>query len=250
VFVTNSDQVARRIEKFYRRRSTTIYPPVDVDQFPLETTKEEFYLAISQRPSIDRIDLIVDAFALMPGKRLIVIGDTEEISLLKGIAKDNVKLVGAQPADRMLEYLRHAQALVFAADADFAVLPVEAMACGTPVIAYGHGGVAESVVPGKTGVFFNEQTAQALCGAVTRFEMTIGEFNPTAIRAQAEKFNTARFREEFAKLVEEEYVSFTSVAGRQPAGEEVFISPDLAQQSLKLRGKVAEAEDAEKKAFA
>jgi UDP-N-acetylmuramyl pentapeptide phosphotransferase/UDP-N-acetylglucosamine-1-phosphate transferase/glycosyltransferase involved in cell wall biosynthesis len=250
VFLTNSDQVARRIEKFYRRRSTTIYPPVEVDQFPLEPTKEEYYLAISQRPSIDRIDLIVEAFGLMPGKRLIVIGSNEEIDLLKGTQHENVKLVGAQPSDRTIEYLRHAQALVFAADADFAVLPLEAMACGTPVIAYGHGGVTESVVPGKTGVYFDEQTTASLCGAVTRFEMTMGEFDPTFIRAHADKFNAARFREEFAKVVEEEWLSFTSVAGRHPAGEEVFLSPDLAQQSLKLRGKVAEAESAETKAFA
>ncbi len=250
VFLTNSDHVARRIEKFYRRRSTTIYPPVDVDQLPLETQKEEYYLVISHRPSLDRIGVVVEAFGMMPGKRLIVIGDSEEIHLLKGSVRENVKLVGAQPNDRTMEYLRHAQALIFAADADFAVLPLESMACGTPVIAYGHGGVTESVIPGKSGIFFDEQTPESLCAAVARFESSIGEFDPATIRAQAEKFNAARFREEFAKVVEEEWISFTSVAGRQPSGEEVFISPDLAQQSLKLRGKVAEAENADQKAFA
>jgi UDP-N-acetylmuramyl pentapeptide phosphotransferase/UDP-N-acetylglucosamine-1-phosphate transferase/glycosyltransferase involved in cell wall biosynthesis len=251
VFLTNSDFVARRIEKFYRRRSTTLYPPVDVDSFILETEKEDYYLTASRMVPYKRIDMIAEAFTAMPDKRLIIVGEGPDFDKIKAKAGPNVKLVGHQPFDRLVEYMRHARAFVFAAEEDFGIVPVEAQACGTPVIAYGRGGVTESVVSGKTGVFFHEQSAESLCDAVNRFERDYASFDPVAIRAHAEKFNATRFREEFLKLVEEEWTTFNAIAGRRPPQDELFISPDLSEQALRLRGKVAAAEAApEQKAFA
>jgi glycosyltransferase involved in cell wall biosynthesis len=242
VFLTNSDFVARRIEKFYRRRSTTLYPPVDVDSFTLETQKEDYYLTVSRMVPYKRIELIAEAFTSMPDKRLIIVGEGPEFERIKSKSGPNVKLVGHQPFDRLVEYMRHARAFVFAAEEDFGIVPVEAQACGTPVIAYGRGGVTESVIAGKTGVFFTEQTIESLCDAVMRFERDYAAFEPAFIRAHSEKFNATRFREEFLKLVEDEWIAFHSVAGRRPSEDELFLSPDLAQQGLRLRGKVAAAE--------
>ena len=244
VFLTNSDFVSRRIDKFYRRRSTTLYPPVDVDSFSLAVEKEDYYLTVSRMVPYKRIDLIAEAFTLMPDKRLIIVGEGPDFEKIKAKCGPNVKLVGHQPFDRLVEYMRLARAFVFAAEEDFGIVPVEAQACGTPVIAYGRGGVTESVIAGKTGVFFNEQTAQSLCDAVHRFEHDYAAFDPIAIRANAEKYNAARFREEFLKLVEDEWVAFNSVAGRQPSADEdeLYLSPDLSQQALRLRGKVAAVE--------
>jgi UDP-N-acetylmuramyl pentapeptide phosphotransferase/UDP-N-acetylglucosamine-1-phosphate transferase/glycosyltransferase involved in cell wall biosynthesis len=255
-FITNSDFVARRIEKFYRRRSTTLYPPVDVDSFTLQVEKGDYYLTASRMVPYKRIDLIAEAFTAMPDKRLIIVGEGPDFDKIKAKSGPNVKLVGHQAFDRLVEYMRHAKAFVFAAEEDFGIVPVEAQACGTPVIAYGRGGVCESVIAGKTGVFFNEQTVECLCDAVHRFERDHAAFDPAAIRAHAEKFNATRFREEFLKLVEDEWLAFNAVSGRRPSHEddELYLSPELSQQALRLRGKVAAVEaeigDEKQKAFA
>jgi UDP-N-acetylmuramyl pentapeptide phosphotransferase/UDP-N-acetylglucosamine-1-phosphate transferase/glycosyltransferase involved in cell wall biosynthesis len=252
VFVTNSDFVSRRIEKFYRRRSTTLYPPVDTDSFKLEVQKEDYYLTASRMVPYKRIDLIAEAFTAMPDKRLIIVGEGPDFEKIKAKAGPNVKLVGHQPFDRLVEYMRHARAFVFAAEEDFGIVPVEAQACGTPVIAYGRGGVTESVIAGKTGVFFEEQTIQSLCDAVQRFERDSDSYDPLAIRAHAEKFNTVRFREDFLKLVEDEWLVFHNSGGRK-SREELFLSPTLATQALRLRGKIAGVETGvtgEEKAYA
>jgi UDP-N-acetylmuramyl pentapeptide phosphotransferase/UDP-N-acetylglucosamine-1-phosphate transferase/glycosyltransferase involved in cell wall biosynthesis len=256
VFLTNSDFVARRIEKFYRRRSTTLYPPVDVDAFTLQVEKGDYYLTASRMVPYKRIDLIAEAFTSMPDKRLIIVGEGPDFEKIKAKAGPNVKLVGHQPFDRLAEYMRHARAFVFAAEEDFGIVPVEAQACGTPVIAYGRGGVTESVIAGKTGVFFNEQTVESLCDAVSRFERDHAAFDPNVIRAHAEKYNATRFRTDFLKLVEDEWLAFNAVAGRRPSDEdELYLSPDLDEQALSLRGKVAAVEadttgSEHKKAFA
>src|SRR5262249_22216831 len=122
VFLTNSDQVARRIEKFYRRRSTTLYPPVDVEHFSLQTHKEDYYLAVSNSAWGERMDLIIEAFGKMPEKRLIVVGDGPELNRLKANLPKNVKLVGAQPMDRVVDYMRFARAFVLANEEDFGIL--------------------------------------------------------------------------------------------------------------------------------
>jgi UDP-N-acetylmuramyl pentapeptide phosphotransferase/UDP-N-acetylglucosamine-1-phosphate transferase/glycosyltransferase involved in cell wall biosynthesis len=207
-FLTNSHFVSRRIEKVYRRGSTPVYPPVDVERFALCSEKLDFYVTASRMVPYKRMDLIVDAFARMPNRKLLVIGEGPDFERIAERARSapNVKLLGKQSHERLRYYLQHAKAFVFAAEEDFGIVPVEAMACGTPVIAFGRGGVTESVVSGKTGLFFGEQTPESLIAAVEEFEQC--QWDPAEIRASAERFSVARFHEEFARVVRQEYVRF------------------------------------------
>jgi len=208
VFVANSRNVARRIQKTYRRPAHVIYPPVDVDRFELQTEKEDFYLTMSRLVPYKRVDLIVRAFSEMPEKELIVIGDGPELESIRRLAGPNVTLLGYQPNDAVDYYMRSARAFVFAAEEDFGIVPVEAQACGTPVIAYGRGGAQETVIPGRTGVFFPEQSVDHLCRAVREFESVEHRMDPHETRANAERFAPYVFRETFEQLVQSEYGHF------------------------------------------
>jgi UDP-N-acetylmuramyl pentapeptide phosphotransferase/UDP-N-acetylglucosamine-1-phosphate transferase/glycosyltransferase involved in cell wall biosynthesis len=208
VFITNSAYVGQRIEKIYRRRATTIYPPVDTDRFTLGDTKEDFYLTVSRMVPYKRVDLIVDAFNRMPRRRLIVVGDGPEFDKIKSKAGPNIRLVGHQPFEKLKKYMQLAQAFIFAAEEDFGIVPVEAQACGTPVIAFGRGGVTESVVTGLSGIFYQDQTTDSLIAAVEEFECQ-RSWNQEEIRENAERFSTSRFRTEIRELVEEEWATFS-----------------------------------------
>ena len=210
VFVSNSDYVGRRIEKCYRRPSVTIYPPVDLKRFSLQSEKKDFYLTASRLVPYKRIDLIVDAFTAMPDKQLVVVGEGPELTKLKAKAGKNVMLVGHQSAERLVEYMRDARAFVFAAEEDFGIVAVEAQATGTPVIAFGRGGIRETVIPGETGVFFDHQTVESLTAAVEQFEVDRSTFDPVAIRSHAEQFSVSRFREEFSSRVRKEWEAFSN----------------------------------------
>ena len=141
-FVANSSYIARRIRKIYGRDAAIIHPPVDIEAFTLVTEKEDFYVTASRMVPYKRMDLIVEAFAQMPDKRLVVLGDGPEMPKLKALAGPNVTLLGYQDDLVLRDHLQRARAFVFAAEEDFGILPVEALACGTPVIAYGRGGRA------------------------------------------------------------------------------------------------------------
>jgi glycosyltransferase involved in cell wall biosynthesis len=143
-----------------------------------------------------RIDLIVEAFRRMPNRQLVVIGDGPQYASLAEGAPSNVTILGRQPATVVTEYLQQARAFVFAADEDFGIAPVEAQACGTPVIAYGHGGATETVIEGRTGMFFPEQSAASIVSAVEDFETCGHSFDSPAIRAHAERFSTERFQQQ------------------------------------------------------
>jgi len=208
VFVANSHHVARRIWKTYRRRAQVIYPPVDVERFTLQPKKDSFYLTMSRLVPYKRIDLIVRAFTEMPDKELVVIGDGPEYDAIERLAGPNVTLLGYQPDDAVAYYMESARAFVFAAEEDFGIVPVEAQACGTPVIAYGRGGVQETVLPGTTGVLFPRQTVENLKDAVDEFERIRTRLDPEAIRAQAERFATPIFRAAFSELVHSAYADF------------------------------------------
>lgn len=207
VFATNSHFVSRRVEKIYRRHATPIYPPVDVDKFTLRAQKEDFYLTASRLVPYKRIDLIVDAFNRLPGRRLFVIGDGPEMKKIKARAGANVTLLGYQSFEVLRDYMQRARAFVFAAEEDFGIVPVEAQACGTPVIAFGRGGVTETVIPGRTGVLFPEQTAQSLVEAVREFEAE-PDWDPRLIRHNAQRFSAEHFRAQFESLVEREWADF------------------------------------------
>jgi glycosyltransferase involved in cell wall biosynthesis len=201
-FIAISRFIARRIWKVYRREATVIYPPVDVDSFTLHKAKEQFYLTASRMVPYKKIPLIVEAFASMPDKELVVIGDGPEFKKAKAKAGPNVKLLGYQPSQAVKDYMQKARAFVFAAEEDFGIAPLEAQACGTPVIAYGKGGVTETVLSGETGIFFPEQSVASLCDAVQKFEATAANFDPERIRQNVERFGPARFREEFSSFVQ------------------------------------------------
>ncbi len=214
-FVSNSQFVARRINKIYRRDALVIYPPVDVEKFTLCEEKEDYYITTSRLVPYKRIDLIVEAFNRMPDKKLLVIGEGPDFYKIKGKAGPNVQMLGHQPLEQMKQYVQKAKAFVFAAEEDFGIVAVEAMACGTPVIAFGRGGATESIIPGKTGIFFESQTIDALTEAIQKFE-TSPKMDPAVIRAQAERFSNARFRQELMELVEEKWVAFVgTIAGPQ-----------------------------------
>lgn len=200
-FIANSDYIGRRINKVYRRSSTTIYPNVAVEDFPIQEKKEDYYLTASRMVPYKKIDLIVKAFASMPDKKLIVIGDGPQFDKVKAAATSNVTILGYQTFDMLRDYMQRAKGFVFAAEEDFGIVPVEAQACGTPVIAFGKGGALETVIDGKTGVFFFEQTEAAIRQAIDKFENEF-EFHPQFIRQHAMSFSTERFNAQFKAFVD------------------------------------------------
>jgi len=207
-FIANSRYVAKRIKKIYGREATVIYPPVDVDKFELYTKKEDFYLTVSRMVPYKKIDLIVEAFSKMPDKKLVVIGDGPDFEKIKKKAGRNVELLGYQPFEVLKDYMQRAKAFIFAAEEDFGIVLVEAQACGTPVIAYGKGGATETVVNGKTGIFFKEQSVESLIEAIKVFEKLEDEFDPLEIRENAERFDRDRFKREFKTFVDKKIEEF------------------------------------------
>lgn len=207
-FIANSKWVAGRIKKIYGRDATVIYPPVDVDKFELQVDKEDFYLTASRMVPYKKIDLIIEAFSQMLDKKLVIIGDGPDFKKVKSKAGKNVELLGYQPFEVLKDYMQRAKAFIFAAEEDFGIAPVEAQACGTPVIAYGKGGATETVVDGKTGIFFSEQTAESITEAVRHFEKMEDKFDPTSIRQNAERFSKERFKKEFKEFVDKKMEEF------------------------------------------
>lgn len=201
-YIANSHYIAQRIRKTYRRRAYVIHPPVDVDAFAAETSKEDFYLTASRMVPYKRIDLVVQAFARMPDRRLVVIGEGPEQKKIAAMATANVKLLGYQPFEVLRDHMQRARAFVFAAEEDFGIMPVEAQACGTPVIAFGRGGARETVVDGKTGLFFDRQTPAAIKEAVEAFQSLRRRVSPNQIRDHARRFGPERFRREMWRLVD------------------------------------------------
>lgn len=214
-FVANSRFIGRRIRKVYGRDADVIYPPVDVEAFEFSNDKGDYYLTASRLVPYKRMDLIVDAFSRMPDKKLIVIGDGPEMPKLKSLASPNVTLLGYQSFEDLKRYMQQARAFVFAAEEDFGITPVEAQACGTPVIAFGKGGSLETVVDCEdhnkaTGVWFAEQSTDSLIDAVERFEKLSRPIDPQVCRLHAEKFSVERFRRDFAEYVNQKWVQFKS----------------------------------------
>jgi glycosyltransferase involved in cell wall biosynthesis len=204
VYLANSINVERRIEKTYRRPAQTIYPPVDVDRFRCDLPRKNFYVTVSRLVPYKRLDLVVRAFTRMQ-KPLVIIGDGPERDRLQGMAGSNIQFLGYQPDDKVVEYLQHARGFVFAAHEDFGITPVEAQAAGCPVIAYGKGGVLETVIdwpnPEATGTLFDTQTVEALEAAVVLFEANERRFDPKVCRRNAERFDSRRFQREFHDIV-------------------------------------------------
>jgi len=198
--IANSTYIARRIEKVYRRTASVVYPPVDIDGFTPGEVKGDFYLAAGRMVPYKRFDLIVEAFSQLPDLQLVIIGDGPEYRSMVGRASPNVRFLGYQGDDVLKDHLRRAKAFIFAAEEDFGILPVEAMACGTPVIAFGRGGSRETVVDindaDPTGIYFMQQTPDSLMEAVMRFEVRGSMIEDITCRRRAEVFSRERFKVE------------------------------------------------------
>jgi glycosyltransferase involved in cell wall biosynthesis len=211
-FIAISKFIARRIWKVYRRESRVIYPPVDVEGFTPEGARENSYVTASRMVTYKRMDLIVEAFAAMPGRQLIVIGDGPEGKRIRAKSAPNVRFLGQQTFTDLRDHLRRARAFVFAAEEDFGIAPLEAQACGTPVIAFGKGGALETIAglddPTPTGVFFGEQSVSSICEAVERFEQEAERITGDACRANALRFAPDRFRREFKSYVDDQLRRF------------------------------------------
>lgn len=205
-FAAISQFIAARIARHYGRASQVIYPPVDTGYFCAGETSpsRDFYLAASRWVPYKRIDAIVAAFAHLPARELVVAGDGPDAARVRRAGGANVRFVGEVPRDEMRELMRNARAFVFAAEEDFGIMPLEAQACATPVIAYARGGARETIVADgerATGVFFDAQTPAAIADAVQRFEALAVPIDPAQCRANAERFATPRFRSGFALFV-------------------------------------------------
>lgn len=206
-FVANSRFIARRIWKTYRRPARVIYPPVAVQRFRCDRPREAFYLTVSRFVPYKRVDLTVAAFTQL-GLPLVVIGEGEERQRLEQAAGPNIQFLGYQANSAVADYMARCKALIFPAEEDFGITPVEAQAAGAPVIAYGRGGATETVIPGKTGLLFPQQTVESLVNAVTEFERGLTLMPAHRIRHAAERFSEARFRQEFQQLMEDTWQRF------------------------------------------
>ncbi len=201
VFIANSAFVASRIRKYYRREAQVVHPPVSTSEFRHDQPRGPHYLVLGQLVAYKRADLAVRAFNEL-GLPLVVIGEGEQMALLRQVAKPNVTLLGRQPFDVIREQLQTCRALVFPGREDFGIVPVEAMAAGAPVLAFGQGGALETVIDGVTGAFFHEQTAEAIQAAVARLESGALSIDPAAAHRHALRFDAARFEREMRAAID------------------------------------------------
>jgi glycosyltransferase involved in cell wall biosynthesis len=197
-FIACSRYVQQRIKKYYRREAEVIYPPVDTSFYQPTKEVEKYFLVVSALVPYKRIDLAVEAFNQLK-LPLLIVGSGPEEKKLKKIAGRNIKFLGWRKEEELKEYYARAQALIFPGKEDFGLSPVEAQAAGRPVIAYQEGGVRETVVENKTGLFFSQQTPTDLIAAVLKFQKM--KFNPEEIRTHALKFDQKVFRENFKNFI-------------------------------------------------
>ncbi len=206
-FIANSNYIAHRIEKCYSRKATVIYPPVDVDRFSISDRKDNYFITVSRLVPYKRLDLTVDAFNEL-GLPLLIIGEGPAKKSLMRRAGKNITFLGHIPANLVENYLSKARAFIFSAEEDFGIVNVEAQAAGIPVIAYGRGGALETVVDGKTGLFFYKQNVEALVDAVKTFLHKEQDFDPQKIRRNALRFPRSRFEREFEAFVKNAWERF------------------------------------------
>ena len=242
-FVANSHFIARRIWKAYRRRARVIYPPVDTEAFALREDREDFYLTASRLVPYKKIDVLVEAFAALPHKRLVVIGDGPDLAKLRTKAGKNVTLLGYQSHEVLCDYIQRARAFLFASREDFGIVLVEAQAAGTPVIAFGQGGALETIQPldrpRPTGVLFGEQTPAAVVAAISAFEREQHRIRPIDCRENALRFGVDRFHREFLDHVTGQWHGFRSQTFEPPHAAEIEPEPITTTRKPGLRSRRA-----------
>lgn len=212
-FVANSNFVAQRIERYYRRDADVVPPPADLAAFAPVAQPGADYLHVGELVRYKRVDLAVEAFRGLDAT-LVVAGDGEERKALEKAAPRNVRFVGRVSHERLVELYANCRALIFPGEEDFGIVPVEAMASGRPVIAYGSGGALDTVKPGLSGVHFKEQTPEALRAAIADFERDAARYDPQAIVAHAQTFSREAFRRRFTAIVDEVMAERDAASGR------------------------------------
>lgn len=220
-YIANSRFIARRIWKIYRRESTVIYPPVAVDTFRMRANKDDFYLTASRLMPYKKVRAIVEAFGTLPGRKLVVVGDGTEMKRIKAAAGPNVEVLGFQPQHVLVDLMQRARAFVFAAEEDFGITPVEAQACGTPVIAFARGGALETIraieQSRPTGLFFDRQEPDAIAEAVRAFERNSMRISPADCRENALRFSEQVFRDNYTRFVEQCWDEHRSLSSQHRA---------------------------------
>jgi glycosyltransferase involved in cell wall biosynthesis len=220
VYIANSGYVRNRIKKTYNREAHVVYPPVDVHRMKVEPSKDDFFLAAGRLVPYKRFDLVVEAMKHLPNERLVLIGDGPEMKKIKSLAGSNVEVMGYQSDEVMHDHMRRAKAFVFAAIEDFGIMPVEAQACGTPVIGINQGGVAETVIHRETGLLFQEQTVASLTDAMaTLAELPLDFFDPDHIRQHAETFSREVFRDRLQAIVDQSSIEWANEMRIRKPGE-------------------------------
>lgn len=200
LYVANSENVRKRIQKYYRMDAKVVYPPVDIHRFRPQKRHEDYFLIVSTLTPYKKIDLAISLFNKI-GKRLVVIGDGPARKYLESFKGPNIDILGYKPDDVVKVYLQNCRALLFPSEEDFGIAPVEAMACGKPVLAYGKGGLKETVIPGKTGELFYEQTIESMEDGLGRLILNEEHYKPMEIRKHAEQFSRENFEKNFLKVV-------------------------------------------------
>ncbi|PQJ69082.1 glycosyltransferase [Polaribacter butkevichii] len=209
LYVANSMNVAKRVERYYNRKAIVVYPPIEAKLFeePLDLKKhKEFYLSFGAITPYKRIDLLVDCFN-NNGKKLIIIGNGSEKEKLQRKAKSNIEFKGFLETKELEEFIKGAKALLFPGEEDFGMIPLEVMSFGIPVIAYNKGGALETVIENKeeisksTGIFFKEQEVSSLQSAIDFFDKVENKFNPIWIRKHAKKFEENKFLYSFSETI-------------------------------------------------
>jgi glycosyltransferase involved in cell wall biosynthesis len=215
-FIANSNHVAGRISKYYRRESTVLYPPVETTRGVIAEETDDYYLAVGRLVSYKRTDLLIQACNSLR-RKLVIVGAGPELKRLQRIAGPTIRFAGALGDDKLWQTYARCRALLFAAEEDFGIVPLEAQACGRPVIAFGRGGALETVrglspdAPprtgklangGPTGIFFESQTVDSVVEAMERFEAVENQFDPERIQARARQFDTSVFLREFTQYLQ------------------------------------------------
>jgi len=197
-YITNSRNVQKRMRKYYNRDSFPIFPPVDIKRFRPKDTPGQYYLIVSRIEPYKKVDLVIEAFKKI-GLPLKIVGSGTRFEEYRKERSSNIEFIGRVDDESLAKYYQNAIATIFPQEEDAGIVPLESMACGRPVIAFGRGGALESIVDGKTGIFFKEQTVKSLIEAVKRFQKQ--KFNSKLIRHHAEKFDKEVFKEKISDFV-------------------------------------------------
>ena len=202
-YIANSNHVRKRIKKYFRRDSEILFPPVDTRRFKPQKEHENYFLIVSTLSPYKKIDLAVQLFNKI-GKELIIIGDGSQFEYLKSIAASNVHVMGFKDDETVKKYMENCRALIFPGEEDFGITPVEAMACGKPVLAFGKGGALETVVPGVTGEFFYEPTIASMEDGLGRLIVNELQYDAEKIHKHASEFSKQKFVEKFGEFIAKE----------------------------------------------